>query len=416
MIRLGLVVLLAGVAAGSAGAASPNPKDLEIPNADLLRARSLIPRLGSEAFPEREHAEKELAKMGRFARPVLRTAAIEDPDPEVRQRAGRLLPKAEAAELKARTDAFLADVEGKYDHAMPGWHKFKVVMNVEPALFGLVLGTDLNRARAARQLFVEMLTSKPTVDLLTEVENGGEGLAKAAADRRMQMWLDMNPGVFANGLRAGGTSKPPSLAEFTALLFAEVQLEGRSIPRAGPFFVSTSQFFHAPSVRPAVQGGGPHTEAFRTILGAWFRNLTDNNELQQVAYLVTQMTIKEALPAMRKAVVSPCSPVYLKAQAVGAIAKLGGKDELPSLMKLLKDDTTIQPNRFPKMDLQVRDVALAMCVTVTGQDHKTYGYEIQQPLNDQIKYQYWTFAFRTVEKRDEAFKKWDEWTKTQSKK
>src|SRR5262245_37351394 len=114
MIRLGLVAFLAGVAAGPVGAVSPNPKDLDIPSDALIRAKSLIPRLGSEAFQERQNAEKELAKMGRFARPVLRTASIEDPDPEVRERAARLLPKAEAAELKARTDAFLADVQGQY--------------------------------------------------------------------------------------------------------------------------------------------------------------------------------------------------------------------------------------------------------------------------------------------------------------
>src|SRR5205823_8243628 len=107
-------LLACGWVVGAAGAASPDPKDLAIPAHELSRAKDLVRKLSSEVYREREQAHEELVKMGRLAKPVLAEAAGTDPDPEVRFRCARLLPKAAADDLKARIDAFLADTEGKY--------------------------------------------------------------------------------------------------------------------------------------------------------------------------------------------------------------------------------------------------------------------------------------------------------------
>lgn len=417
MSRIVLLAACVACLALPASAVSPNPQDLAIPAGDLLRAKSLIPRLGSEQYLERENAERELAKMGRLAGPVLREAIVVNSDPEVRQRVARLLPKADAADLKARTEAFLADADGRYEHSMPGWAQFRRFAGVDIEILGVKLGSDATAGRQARELFVEMIKSKPTTALLAAIESGGEDLGKSATERRYQMWLDMNPGVFGGMVNGSTTPKQPTLADFTALLVAETLLEGKTSPRIGPFFVSTSQFIHSPAINAAIRGTSPHSAVVRRILAGWFGKLSDVNELQQIAYQVTQYNLKEALPAMRKAVTMNGSPVHLRAQAIGAVAKLGGKSELPLLKKLIEEDTTVQANRFPnKMDLQIRDIALAMAILVTDQDPKAYGYELQQPLNEQIKYQYWTFAFRSKEKRDEALAKWKDWEKNQEKK
>ena len=78
-----------------------------------------------KCYREREEAHAELAKMGRLARPAPLEAAASDPDPEVRFRCSRLLPKAGADDLKARLDTFLADTEGKYEHDLPGLKQFR---------------------------------------------------------------------------------------------------------------------------------------------------------------------------------------------------------------------------------------------------------------------------------------------------
>src|SRR6476661_3009451 len=110
MNRFGLVLVAAELAASAAAAVSPDPRDLVVPAAEQARARELVRRLASDEFADREGAYRELARMGRLARPALAEAGA-DPSPEVRSRAARLLPRAEAEELKARVDTFLADAE-----------------------------------------------------------------------------------------------------------------------------------------------------------------------------------------------------------------------------------------------------------------------------------------------------------------
>ena len=417
MTRYAILALCLSLVGSTAQAVSPNPQDLLIPSGELLRAKGLIAMLGSAAYQDRESGERELAKMGRLAGPILRDAVHGHQDPEVRLRAARLLTKSEADDLKARTETFLADMDGRYEHSMPGWAAFRKVSGVDYELLGLKLGMNVDSSKQARELFVAMLKSKSATTLLTAIEAGGGDLSKAAGDMRYQMFIEMNPGVFGQMQVSGSQPKHPSLAEFTTLLCAESLLEGKTNARVGPFFIATSTFLMSSNVVGSMQGKGAYSGIFRRILGQWFQKLTDVNELQQSVHMVIQYNIKEAMPAIRRSVTIAGTPIHLRAQAIGALAKLGGKDELPTLRKLVSDETTIQPNRFPnQMGLQVRDVALAMCVIVSGQDVKTYGYEIQQPLNDNNRYHYWTFAFRTPEKRAEALKKWEDWEKAQIKK
>src|SRR5437660_6360350 len=131
------------MAGGSGRAASPDPKQLVVPPAELVKARELVRLLGSEDYAEREDAQKALAKMGRLARPVLAEAAYTDPSAEIRSRAARLLPRAEAEELKARLDTFLADDDLQYDHELPGWAEFRVAAGAEWRLFGSTLWKDV---------------------------------------------------------------------------------------------------------------------------------------------------------------------------------------------------------------------------------------------------------------------------------
>ncbi|MCI0700811.1 MAG: hypothetical protein L0241_06995, partial [Planctomycetia bacterium] len=120
-------VVLGIVATTLAAPPSPDPKSLTIPQEELSKARELVQQLGSEKYSEREEAQRELAAMGRLARPALLDGVSGDPDPEIRLRCQTLLPKANADDLKARLETFLADTEGKYEHDLPGWNKLRAV-------------------------------------------------------------------------------------------------------------------------------------------------------------------------------------------------------------------------------------------------------------------------------------------------
>jgi hypothetical protein len=136
MHRLALAGLGSLILASAAGADSPDPAKLAIPAEVRSRAETLVRQLGSQAFRDRDTATRELFRMGRLALPALYDAR-EDADPEVRMRAERLLPRAEAEDLRARVDTFLADAEGKFTHDLPGWHRFKALAGKDQLVRGI---------------------------------------------------------------------------------------------------------------------------------------------------------------------------------------------------------------------------------------------------------------------------------------
>src|SRR4051794_3874459 len=109
MHRSGLVLACLFAAAGWSRAASPNPDDLVATPELQVKARALVRQLGSDEFSAREDAQKQLAALGRLARPALVAGVNTSPDPEVRLRCAELLPAATALDNRAKIDTFLAD-------------------------------------------------------------------------------------------------------------------------------------------------------------------------------------------------------------------------------------------------------------------------------------------------------------------
>lgn len=174
MLRAGLALaVLIGLAVpATAAPPSPDPKSLAVPPEELSKARELVRKLGSEVFVEREDAERDLAAMGRAARPALLDGVSVDPDPEIRARCRTLLPKATAAEMKVRLETFLADTEGKYEHDLPGWNKLRTVVRGDWTMLGWTFTARPGADKAARELFVEFLNAPGGRKLLTALGAG----------------------------------------------------------------------------------------------------------------------------------------------------------------------------------------------------------------------------------------------------
>src|SRR5262245_55034678 len=167
--------------------ADPNPKSLEVPPEELSRARELVQKLGSETYAEREAAERELATMGRLARPALLSAVNGAPDPEIRARCNTLLPKASAEEFKARLDAFMADTEGKYEHDLPGWHQLRGVVRGEFKMLGWTRVARPDADKAARELFIEFLKTPGGQKFLAAFAGPPEDLGRMVATRKQDI-------------------------------------------------------------------------------------------------------------------------------------------------------------------------------------------------------------------------------------
>src|SRR5437764_1072700 len=116
-----LVVLLClglgGFARGNESPLSP---------AEHRKALGLVRQLGDSSFPAREEASKQLFRMGLAVKDVL-VEGSRDPDLEVRRRCRELLPAVLEADRQARLDAFIADREGKQDHHLPGWQRYRKI-------------------------------------------------------------------------------------------------------------------------------------------------------------------------------------------------------------------------------------------------------------------------------------------------
>ena len=409
MNRLWAAVVGLGLAAGLAAAASPDPKELAVPPQELSRARELVRQLGSESFKEREQAQDEMAKMGRLARAPLAEARGSDPNREVRARPARLRPRAEAADLQARIDTFLADTDGKYDHDLPGW-----------ALFRKELAADKAGLKVVRDLYVEAIKSPANVELLTAVEGSAEGGGKAIADRRLGLFLQQNPGAFGRAfVPAGGTApKQPTLADITVLLLAEVAVPGKDVPRTPQLGITGAYFVNQPASMNAVNNPGstPYADAYRRVLMKWLDTRTTPEDLASALHVAqTFRQFKEGTALLRRAVTTDGVQGYTKGQALVYLVQRHGKEEDAFIRGQLKNDATVNtvflgPNPMGgavQATCQLRDMALALLIAQAGQNIKDYHYTVAPGnIPNPTMNPYPTYAFLADEDRDKAFKKW----------
>lgn len=397
MSRLGWgLVLLAAAPAVSARASSPDPKDLAISAADRAKAAGLVRRLGSDEFREREQAERELAAMGRLARPAL-AAAGTDPSPEVRARVGRLLPKAEAADRRARLAAFAADKEGKYDHDLPGWAAFR---------------ERVGKGKAARELYAELIRMPANLDLLAAADGPAGPAGRAVADRRESLFVQFQPRAVP--------PQVPSAGDVAALLLAEAVVPGEEVRRHRPgTFVSAGYFLTTPSVAAALhtldaESGPP----LRKLVSVWLDSRTAANDLTDTMRVVQSFpALPGVVPMLKRAVTTPAVDGWAKGQALGSLIQRSGADEGRFLRSLLTDDTAIAEvplgnntqGGANRATCLLKDLALGILVLQGGQKLEEYGFDsrlgavttLQTPSNGSF-----TFAFATDEKRAAGFKKW----------
>jgi hypothetical protein len=170
----------------------------------------------------------------------------------------------------------------------------------------------------------------------------------------------------------------------------------------------------------------PHSDAYKLIVGKWMESRDDLQDLNQLAYAAGQnlRNFKESVPLLRRIVSTEGVYGYAKGQALMFLIQQRGKEEQPFLKTLLTNDTLVTsvwfggnvPNQQPvQHQCLLRDVALAMLITQTGQQMKDYGYAFPPgviPNNQNIGYG--NYAFPTDEARAAAMVKFGFWQLKQS--
>jgi len=368
------ILVCAGLTTGAETASSSDDK-----------AKSLVLQLGDNSFTLREEAAKRLLQLGRSAKSAL-VLGLKSDDLEVRKRCQELLVTVIEEDFKARLDAFIADKEGKKEHDLPGWNRYRKL-----------IGADAQ----AKELFVEMAKSHGV--LLEEAEASPKTAGDRYAGECQAMWQRVYQPV-------QGQRTPLTLGNVATLLFVGSDPE---IPISEQARQQAANLLYQPAFNNAVRTG-PKVAHLQKLLGGWMRQATGIAASQSLQ-MAMQFNLKEGLELALKLIKDKD---YANGMTLAAVGKLGSKEHLPLLEPLLKDETVITNFQFNNQAgvTQVRDIALAMTIHLNGQPIKDYGFEFMRGNNnDQIFSSTLFLGFGDQAKRDASFKKWQEWAAKQGK-
>jgi hypothetical protein len=370
-------------------ASSPDPKDLEISTADQARARSLVEKLASEVFEEREEAQDELAKMGRLAMPALLEGLNANPSPEVRFRCQALIPRASHDDIQARLATFLADTEGKFEHDMPGWNEFRKLAG---------------ESSVSRATFVELLKEPANRTLVLGITGAPDELGRLIAQRKQELHQMRFPRT------PNATRRVQSLPDMLALMFAESHVATKHIPRS----TSTITVHNLPALTTAIRNGDEKAEVYKALVGHWIETRDEAAAMYTAMNQATSLGLtKQGTVVAAKLLQFKGATISYRFYAAFAIARNGAKDHLPALEAAFADEAALNLNRningkLERHQVQMRDMALVAAVLLTGQDASEYGFTEQYKNNPGMQFTYSNWRL-PEENRKAAFEKWKAW-------
>ena len=387
------LLLAAATAAPAAPVANPDPKHLVVSPADGAKAKSLVEKLASPAYEEREQAQAELSGLGRRAVPALADALARHPSAEVRARCRALYPRARADDLQARLDTFAADEAGKFEHDLPGWADFRLVAG---------------GGKAARKVFADVVAA-PFGRELVLGDLPPADLGMRVASRKQEIYNRR----FTGARRVGDQPHEPSVADVLALMYAESRVSSRHIPRTATGTV----VYTTPTFVAALQAGSETAAVYRAVAGKWVSTRDEALLMTQALAVGTTLELPEVGGLGARMMTAPGVLAAVKAQAAMAVAKVGDPSHLPALEAVFKDESVVGTPFVQDgpvtarvalpVPVLLRDTALAAALLVTGQEPKDYGFEETFGRRD-ARFTNLNWALR-ADRRAAAFEKWTAW-------
>jgi hypothetical protein len=413
MHRFALVFACLFAIAAWSRAASPNPADLAVTPELQVKTRALVERLGSEDYTEREDAQQQLESLGRLARPALLRGVNTNENPEVRRRCAEILPAANALDIKARIETFLADTNGDYEHDLPAWKTFRAIACREWSVFGQVVWSERSRQKAAREIFVELIAKPDNRRLMIATDGSRLELSELATTRRQELYNQRYP-------RGDALSRDPTLEDVAALLFAESLVGSQYLPRRGSvsFLLSASGFYSA------ARGSDEKGQVYRAIAAAWLASRNDPREMYQAMSIASTLDLNDPLCDLSARLLTmPGVTASYRGRAASNLITYGGKRHVRLLEKSLANavvvytvqSTVVNEGNVEQVmhEIQLRDLALVVSILLSEQKPKDYGfYDSYGEGNESQSFSYTRYYFRNEDARKSAFTKWAEWQKS----
>jgi hypothetical protein len=345
----------------------------------------LITQLGDSRYRVRERATARLAEIGLAARQPLEQA-LTSPDAEVRRRARQILAHIMDLDFEARLEAFSADVEGRLQHDLPCWERYRTLAGNNPA---------------SRRLFVEMLRAERW--LLQGAENSAAAVAEAI-ESRCQQWQQSMQHFDPTQRR------PPGAGSVLALLLVGSR---EDVPISAETATTIAGFTYQKELQDAMRDASQN-DVVRRLLGAWVARPfdADSTVTYQNIVLSLRYELTEGIPAALAVMQSPATPPHIRQYGILCVAKLGGAAYIEQIEPLLEDTAACASFKLNDQEIQtqVRDVALAVLVRLTGQDLRAYGFERAQ-ANALTYFNTATLGFADDEARQTALQRYREFAR-----
>ena len=352
----------------------------------VIRAESLVARLGDPTYLVRERAARELLEIGYPARAAV-LAGQQSPDTEVSDRCKKLYPAIWRHDLDKRVQKFLDKPNAPIPDDLPGAARW------------LKVAGD---GRQSRELYAEMV--KAHAEVLLEVE--------VRPERMRDVYVEFVLSVYSRNFSRGpgtavATRTTPTESDVTLFFFlgAAGGVRLTVVPR-GTSSAHYSQFLNAPSLVTQL-GSAP----MRRVFGAWLEKERYSILVRRGIDLAAQNGVKECLPAALKIAADPGTIPTMRATALVGVSRLGTKENIKDLEPFFRDQiqiaaVAVNGERWP---VQMRDVALGAAVQLAGQELSDFGFERRPPPGLALMSSYTYYAFPSDEKREAAHKHWREW-------
>jgi hypothetical protein len=366
-------------------AAAPSGPSDQTETADSREISALVRQLGDPTYAVRQRATKRLIELGIITQPLL-TQALEDDDAEVRSRAGQVLAQVVEADFHLRLEAFTNDLEGRQQHTLPCWGRFSHVF-----------GQD----KISRMLFVEMQRSEPAMleALDTNPKLAGELFVMRIQSIRQSLQFPARD----------GTGPPTiSLGTVCSLLMVSAA-EGVTVSDQDA--MQLSALIKQPTFQRNLSAN-LESGILKKMLGAWIVHNSSSALARDNLSLAFTFDLKEGLDLAVKLLANDGrgQPPAIRHDALLTVGRFGNHTHIGLVEPLLKDNDFCAPQQGnDERQPQIRDVALAVLIHLSGQELKDYGLDHVQ-LNFQTLPQGGAIAFADKLTRKLALRKWEQWS------
>lgn len=360
------------------------PIEPVFPDSNTLQ---LVRQLGNNSFAVREAAARDLIKSGGIAVPAL-IIGSKNSDPEVAERCKKMISAAIAVQRDKILKEFLQEPPGLPPASLAGVERF------------LKITGDSHRNR---ELYAKMLIDHHQI--LETMETDPRGGSRRLTEYVRESFEQWKMRTDAKRIR----DKEPftDLSQATLLMFARTHpkyIDDELIS------VRINRMFDSRKLTESLSGSN-EIPGMRKLFLNWLATEQRYVILLRMYQIAEKAELKEAVTTLMLISTDPKHSIESRLDALVAVGRIGGKQQVMAISPLLDDKTEIGTYNLgedgPLLTVQVRDVALIVSAHLAGEKIDNYGYASSR-FGDGAPVAFQACGFSNNDARESAHARWKE--------